>query len=89
MRPTKFVALLAIPAQLAFAQQAPATGQSLTLDQAINTARQNNPALQETRNLVRNAESNVRLAYSALLPSAQASLGGGYTQAGTQLVQGI
>ncbi|HXD48993.1 MAG TPA: TolC family protein [Gemmatimonadaceae bacterium] len=89
MRSTKFVALLAIPAQLAFAQQAPATGHDLTLDQAITIARQNNPGLLQTRNLVRNAETSVRLTYGALLPNASASLGGGYTQAGTQLVQGI
>ena len=89
MRPTKFVALLMLPAQVAIAQQTPATGHELTLENAINTARQNNPALQETQNLVRNSESNVRLAYSALLPNASASASAGYTQAGTQIVQGI
>jgi outer membrane protein len=89
MRPMKFAALLIVPAHLALAQQAPASGHALTLDDAINTARRNNPGLQQTENLVRNAESGVRLTYGALLPSASASLGAGYTQAGTQIVQGI
>ena len=89
MRPMKFAALLIVPAHLALAQQAPATGHALTLDDAINSARRNNPGLQQTENLVRNAESSVRLTYGALLPNASASLGAGYTQAGTQIVQGI
>jgi outer membrane protein len=89
MRPTKFVALLAIPAQFALGQQAPTAGRGLSLEQAIDIARQNNPSLQQTRNLVRNADATVRQAYSALLPNASASIGAGYTQAGTQIVQGL
>src|SRR6185312_5400000 len=89
MRPTMFVALLAIPAQLAFAQQAPVTAHDLTLDQAIAIARQNNPALLQTKELVHNADATVRQAYASLLPNASASVGGGFTQGGTQIVQGV
>lgn len=88
MRPTKFVALLIFPTGITLAQT-PATGHELTLENAIELARRNNPSLQETANLVRNAESSVKLAYGALLPNASARLGAGYTQAGTQIVQGI
>jgi outer membrane protein len=80
---------LAIPAQFALAQQTPVAGHGLSLEQAIDIARQNNPSLQETRNLVRNADANVRQAYSSLLPNATATVGAGYTQAGTQIVQGL
>ena len=91
MRPTKFVALmLATSAQIALGQQVPISdSHTLTLDEAINTARQNNPALQQTKELVRNSEASVRTTYAALLPSANASVGAAYTQAGTQIVQGV
>ncbi len=91
MRPTRFFALaLAISAQVALGQQVPISdSHALTLDGAITTARQNNPALQQTRNLVRNSEATVRENYAALLPSVSASVGAGYTQAGTQIVQGL
>ncbi len=88
MRPRTFVGFLFVSGRIALAQT-PASGHDLTLEQAIDLARSNNPSLQETTNLVRNAEANVRLAYGALLPNAQASIGAGYTQAGTQIVQGI
>lgn len=91
MRPTRFFALaLAISAQVALGQQVPISdSHALTLDQAITTARQNNPAFQQTRQLVRNSEATVRTAYGALLPNVSASAGGGYTQGGTQIVQGV
>ena len=89
MRPTKFVALLAIPAQIALAQQAPVTGHDLTLDQVITIARQNNPGLLQTKDLVRNADATVRQAYASLLPNASASVSGGFTQGGAQIIQGV
>ena len=46
MRSLRLVALLAIPAQIAFGQQTPASrGGTLTLEDAIAIAQRNNPAL--------------------------------------------
>ena len=51
------------------------TGQAtLTIDQAIELARRNNPELQQIQNNRINARAAVRSAYGALLPSADASL---------------
>lgn len=80
---------LAIPTQLVLAQQAPSSNHALTLDDAITQARQNNPALQQVRELVHNADATVRSAYGALLPNVSASLGTNYTQGGTQYYQGV
>ncbi|MEO7086966.1 MAG: TolC family protein [Gemmatimonadaceae bacterium] len=90
MRFMRLVALLAIPAHVLLAQQAPATrGGPLTLDDAITIARQNNPSLAQTRNYVRNADATLKTMYGALLPSASASVGSSYTQGGTQYYQGV
>ena len=89
MRPTTFVALLAIPAQMAIGQQAPAVNHALTLDDAISLARQNNPLLQQTKNLVRDADATIRTTYGALLPSVEREHRRGYTQGGTQFFQGV
>jgi outer membrane protein len=90
MRSLRLIALLAIPAQLAFAQQTPASrGSMLTLDEAIATAQRNNPLYLQVRNNLRNANAQVRQAYGALLPSSSASLRTGFQQGGTQYVQGI
>jgi outer membrane protein len=90
MRSLRLVALLAIPAQLA-AQQAPGAGlgTTLSLEQAIALAQQNNPLLAQTKNGLRNADANVRNAYGSLLPTASARIGTAYTQGGTQYVQGV
>src|SRR5881394_1184366 len=90
MRSLRLVAILAIPAQL-LAQQArsAATGTTLSLEQAISLAQQNNPQFQQTKNLLRNANANIRSAYGALLPQSNASLGSSYTQGGTQYIQGV
>lgn len=90
MRSLRLVAILAIPAQL-LAQQAPSagTGTTLSLEQAISIAHQNNPQFQQTKNLLRDANANIRSAYGALLPQSTASLGSSYTQGGTQYIQGV
>lgn len=90
MRSLRLVAILAIPAQLA-AQQAPAAapGTSLSLEQAISIAQQNNPALAQTKNSLRSADAQVRSAYGALLPTSNLQFGTSYTQGGTQFVQGV
>src|SRR3954463_10104695 len=88
MRSLRLVAVLAIPAHVVFAQQAP-RGSTLTLDDAIGTARQNNPQYQQTANLLRSSDAQVRAAYGQLLPQANASFRTSYNQGGTQYVQGI
>jgi outer membrane protein len=90
MRSLRAIALLAIPAQLAYAQQSPVgTGGTLTLDQAIETARQNNPGYLQIKNNLRDADAQVRVAHGALLPQLSAQAGSRYTQAGTQYQFGL
>src|SRR5215471_11389148 len=90
MRSLWLLAILAIPAQLV-AQQTPASpvGTTLSLEEAISLAQQNNPLFMQTKNALRNADANVRNAYGALLPQANARIGTAYTQGGTQYVQGV
>src|SRR3954462_2617332 len=64
---------------------APAT---LTLDQAIQLARRNNPALQQIQNNRIGARAAVRSAYGALLPAADASLSVQRQQGGQQIFSG-
>jgi outer membrane protein len=61
---------------------------TLTIDQAIDLAWQNNPALQQTLNNRIGARAAVRSAYGALLPSADASLTGLRQQGGQQIFSG-
>lgn len=97
MRSLRLVACLAIPAQIALGQQQKqqtfptpvSTGAGLTLEQAISTARENNPLLQQTRNNIRTADAQVHSAYGALLPSLSANFSTQYTQSGTQFIQGV
>ncbi|HET6763800.1 MAG TPA: TolC family protein [Longimicrobiaceae bacterium] len=76
--------LALVPAALA-AQATPAGG-TLTLQQAVEAARQNNPDFLQTANDVRAARASVRQARMDLLPTANASTNFGYTAAGTQRV---
>ena len=91
MRSLTLVALLAIPAQVAFAQQSPAAarGNDLTLEDAITTAHRNNAQFLQIRNAVRTSESQVRQTYAALLPSSNASFSTRYQQGGTQFFSGV
>jgi outer membrane protein len=90
MRSLRLVAFLAIPAQLAIAQQKPAAaGGDLSLDQAIQTAEQNNPLFLQTKNNLRSADANVRVAHGALLPQLSAQAGSRYTTSGTQYQFGL
>ena len=92
MRSLSFIAALVIPAQFALAQQTPGTatggGKPLTLDEAIATAHQNNPAFLQIQNGVRTAETTVRQTLAALLPSSNVSFTTRYQQGGTQFFQG-
>lgn len=89
MRSTSLLALLALPAQLVLAQSPASPGAPLTLDEAIATAQRNNPAFQQVKNNLRNADAQIRAAYGALLPSASGSISSSYTQGGVQYVQGV
>ncbi len=88
MRSSSLLALLALPA-IVSAQTPVSRGTTLTLDEAIQTAQRNNPALAQIRNGVRNADAQVRSTYGALLPSASANFNTSYTQGGTQYIQGV
>jgi outer membrane protein len=75
----------------ASAQVAPrdSTGQStLTINQAIELARRNNPELQQILNNRINARAAVRSAYGALLPNADASFSVQRQQGGQQIFSG-
>ena len=61
---------------------------SLTVDQAIELARRNNPLLQQTLNARIGARAAVRSAYGALLPSADASFSAQRQQGGQQIFSG-
>jgi len=92
MRSLRLVALLAIPAQVAFAQQPSALQgpvRDLTLDEAIATAQRNNPSLHQTQNNVRNYDAQVRSAYGQLLPTASSNIRTTFNQGGTQYVNGV
>src|ERR1700694_3401612 len=64
-------------------------GPSLTLDEALRLARQNNPLYLQAINGRRRAETALRSAYGTLLPSATTSLGSGYRQGKPQFFQGV
>ena len=86
-----FLICLAAGATQASAQVASrdsAVPTSLTIDQAIELARRNNPELQQTLNNRINARAAVRSAYGALLPSADASLSAQRQQGGQQIFSG-
>jgi outer membrane protein len=90
IRSLLFISLVAGAVQ-ASAQIAPrdSTGQpTLTIDQAVELARRNNPELQQILNNRINAHAAVRSAYGALLPSADASLGFQRQQGGQQIFSG-
>lgn len=90
MRSLRLVALLAISAQVAFGQQTSSARQpTLSLEDAIAEARQNNPQLAQTKNLVRDADATVRSSYGALLPRASLNMQSAYTQGGTQYYNGV
>lgn len=75
--------LLSLTATTLFAQRAPS---SLTLEEAIRLARDNNPTFQSTKNDRAAADWGVRQAYAAFLPTANANISAGYTEGGTQRI---
>ncbi len=73
--------LLALAATSLVAQQA---GGTLTLDEAVRLARDNNPTFQQTRNDRAAADWGVREAYSSFLPTANASSSVSWVEGGAQ-----
>jgi outer membrane protein len=73
-------------AQVVSRDSAPPT--TLSIDQAIDIARRNNPQLLQTLNTRIGAHAAVRSAYGALLPSADASLNAQRQQGGQQIFSG-
>src|SRR4029078_6312442 len=95
LKPVAVSALLGAILPIALLAQAPSTTSStpqstatLTLDEAIALARQNNPLYLTTANERRSAEAQVRQAYGALLPSSNAQFYSGYQQGGDIFVNG-
>ena len=76
-------------AAFAFSSAAAQTSTSMTLDEAIQLARRNNPLYQQTVNARRSADAQLRTAYAALLPSVSANLNGRLQKTGQQFVQGV
>jgi len=90
MRHLLFIGLVAAATQ-ASAQVVPrdsAAQTALTIDQAMELARRNNPVLQQTLNNRIGARAAVRSAYGALLPTADASLSAQRQQGGQQIFSG-
>ena len=93
LKPVAFVALLGalapdvLAAQGSTSPSRPAATR-LTLDEAILLARQNNPLYLQTTNERKSADAQVKQAYSALLPSSNASFYSGYQQGGQIYVSG-
>ena len=79
------LAAAAFSVQAAVAQ----TPTNLTLDEAIQLARRNNPLYLQTVNARRSADAQLRTAYAALLPSVSANLNGRLQKTGQQFVQGV
>ena len=89
MRILVLAALAFVPAVSAAQNAMPTPGAPLTLDEAISTARRNNPAYLQIANNRRTADAAVRSARGALLPSADASFGSRYQQGGQQVFNGL
>src|SRR4051794_21714256 len=62
---------------------------TLTLDEAQQLARRNNPALQQTVGAQRSANAALRSSYGAFLPNADASFGTQYREGRPQFLNGV
>ena len=67
----------ALHAQVALA---PAQGPVLTLEEALATARQNNPGYRTAQNAQRTADANVRSAYGSFLPNVSSGFSGSWRE---------
>ncbi len=66
----------------------PAQGPTLTLEQALTAARQNNPSFRSAQNAQRTADAQVRNAYGAFLPNVNTSLSGDFREGRQQFFGG-
>jgi outer membrane protein len=64
-------------------------GETLSLDEAVALAKQNNPAFQQFINSRRRAEASLRAAYGTLLPTASTNVSAGFRQGKPQIFQGV
>ena len=87
MRLLKLAACTLLVAAPVGAQTAVPT--TLSLEEAINLARHNNPTYLQALNARRRAGNAVRNAYGAFLPSASTSLSAGYRQGKPQFFAGV
>ena len=90
MRTLILIGLAAVTAQASAQVAGPdsTAPTALTIEQAIDLARRNNPELQQTANNRIGAQAAVRTAYGQLLPSADASLSLQRQQGGQQIFSG-
>ena len=86
----KLTAVLLVSASGIAGAQTPVSppGGLLTLDEAVSTARRNNPAYLQVANDERVATAQVRNARMSLLPSVSSSFGADYNQGGEQFFGG-
>lgn len=83
------LACLAVAPSLgAQAGSAPRPGPTLTLEEALATANQNNPGYATSQNAQRIADANVRSAYGAFLPQINSSFGTDYREGRQQFFGG-
>jgi outer membrane protein len=80
---------LALAAPVAVARAQTGVPASLTLEEALKLAKQNNPSYLQIQNSRRRAELAVRNSYGAFLPNASTSLGAGYRQGKPQFFAGV
>jgi outer membrane protein len=69
--------------------RAQGTGSALSLGDALNLARQNNPVYLQSMNGKRRAEAQLRYSYGQLLPQASTSLSAGYRQGRPEFIGGV
>ena len=87
MRPFLTLVLLAVAGATVDAQTAP--GRTLTLEQALTLAEQNNPAYQQSVLGRRRAQAQLRAAYGSFLPNADGSFGLGFREGRPQNFGGV
>ena len=83
------VAVLAVLSAWVIPASAQASGDPLTLADAISLARENNPNYLTQRNQIRTADWEVRSAYGSLLPSLNSSTNFGYTEGGVRRLESV
>lgn len=95
LKPVAFTALLGALSPAILAAQVPSSphqpqssSTTLTLDEAISLAKQNNPLYLQTANERKTADAQVKNAYGQLLPSSNAQFYSGYQQGGQIFVNG-